>query len=270
MFRRFAVLSLLMAPEGGQGSGGTGSDPPNGSTGAGATGGVTEEQVNEIVSKAIGKRLGESEKKQTKALADALKPLTDGIAALTTRLEEGRGGGGDDDAGKGKSGKAGGATDDITQHPAFRTLQKDLENERKAREKRDDELKAQKARTRASDLQKAVENELLSQGVDPKRVNKAAKLMILEGTVGYESEESDEVVFHEKDGPIELNAGVEAWAKSEEGKHWLPPSGAGGSGDVGSGGGKGARRPGNGAQQPSKGDIGRALLTLTGAGTPDT
>ncbi len=245
-----------MGTEGGN----TGKEPPNGSAGDDATAGVTEDRVNEIVSKALSSRFRDFENKQTKLLDDKLKSTTESIVgSITATLEERLGKGGDgDDKGKAKSKPDGDI--DITQNAAFRALQKDLDNERKAREKRDAELASERQRRREENLEKHTRERLLAAGFDPVRVDRLAKNLIkVDGLVGYESDESEEVVYREKDGPTTLDAGVKQFAASAEGKFWLPPRGAGGSGD-GASGSAGMKRTGNGEQLPTKCELGTALI----------
>lgn len=263
MFRRFLLAtSFLMAPAGEEGSGTNAGDQREGSDGDGAETAVTREWVASEIGRQLNGRIKSFEQKQTKTLNDALAPITQGLTTLTEKLDALGSGGEGEGGGKGKSGD--GTNADLSQHPQFKALQRQLDEERKARERRDAELAAERKANREAKLQKTVEEILVREGIDATQSADVAGLLIkVRGVVGYEADDSEAIVFREKDGPIELEAGIKSWVTSVDGKRYTPPRNANGSGDGprGSGGARPPQQRDNGQPKPaSKREIGEAVL----------
>lgn len=92
------------------------------------------------------------------------------------------------------------------------------------------------ARTREQSRRQSAIEQLGKHGMDPFRAKQALAWLDSEGMVRYESDQSDRLVFGKQiEGqiPDELDAGVATWVKSDEGKTFLPPTNAKGSGDRG-------------------------------------
>jgi hypothetical protein len=252
-------------PAGDDGGVGAGTSP-KGSEGDDAAHGVTEDRVNQIVDNAIAKRLGAFEKKQSKTLEDFGKSLASTLgdtlgASLDEKLS----------ALKPSADKDKPKTEpiDLSQHPEFKAIKRQNEDLQKRLDAADTEKRAARASTRDVKLRERLQKELIDRGVDAKRARKAVnELVDGEKLVFYESDDDDaQVVFRDADGGnIALSAGIKSWVATEDGKFFLPPSGASGSGDTtGSrktGGGAGQGSQANGAP-PSKAAIGQALLSLS-------
>ena len=103
-----------------------------------------------------------------------------------------------------------------------------------------DKMKAEKAelvaKERDGSLRKFLNQELSKAGVRPEMIKHAiATLVDSDKTVGYTSDEyaqdKDRMVFKSKSGEEDLTTGLKNWIRSDEGKVFLPPKGAQGSGD---------------------------------------
>lgn len=160
--------------------------------------------------------------------------------------------------GKSAKGKEGAdpAEGDDPQSPAVRSMKRQLEE--MATELSKQKATSEAATKREKDMalrQKSIEA-LGTVGIsDPSRTKAALATLFQDGRISYD-EDGESIIFKDSDGsPLDLPTGVKAWAKSEEAKIFLPPTGARGSGD----------RPGQGApkqagdQSLSATDIGLAI-----------
>jgi hypothetical protein len=267
MFKPFGAV--LRAPAGDNDGGGGGDPATQGQSGDGGATSASPELlkvVEGVVGKALGSLRREFETKQTKALEGFKSTLETTFSGLLdgfeTKLTEKFG-----DEGKSKDKKPNGDGVDLASHPQFKALQRKLEESTKAQETLAAERRAEREKSRSTSLHEKVVDILLSQGADPKSVKlAAANLIKVHECVAYESDDSEEIVFREKDGDNSpLESGIKTWVASEEGKRWLAARGAKGSGD---GAGGGQRRPtggGSNGQQPSTGrEIGEAILNIAG------
>jgi hypothetical protein len=94
------------------------------------------------------------------------------------------------------------------------------------------------AKDRDANLRKSLAAELTKAGVDPRFMKAAiATLIDSDKLVNYTSSEyednKDKIVFRAQDGEEELPRGLNNWVKSDEGKNFVAPKGAKGSGAVG-------------------------------------
>lgn len=124
------------------------------------------------------------------------------------------------------------------QDPATRTLQKQIEELKAQNKKRDDELAAERAKSRAVTVKQRLRETLEKRGVsDPYRLKAAMAVLVdQERRVGF-SESFDDAAGLDTDGaPIELDTFINGWLETEEGQFYAPPKGAAGSG-------RGASRP---------------------------
>jgi|FLYL01.1.fsa_nt_gi hypothetical protein len=116
-------------------------------------------------------------------------------------------------------------------------LQQQLEAERKARqEEREKALRHEERSTLMKALQEA--------GVDPKMIDFAVATLYTERGLVKRTEDGQIVWKAQRDGYVDdlpVTKGVAEWLKTDEGKRFLPASGAGGSGATG--GGTGGERP---------------------------
>jgi len=159
------------------------------------------------------------DEKVTKAVADAV------AAASNSAEEEG------DDKDKKKS-KA-----DSALERRLAKVQEDLDNERTAREQ------AEAAR-KTDALHNAARAELAKAGVPAERIPHAMAYLQVQGLLDFA--EGDAPGFKGKDRygsetVLPMSEGVSAWAKTDDGKAYLPPSGAQGDGQGNGGAGSGRR-----------------------------
>ena len=117
------------------------------------------------------------------------------------------------------------------------------------------------AAKRDTDGRMALSQELEKGGITGQRLKHALNHLRAEGLVKFG--EGDKLVFTQGEEDVDLAAGVVGWLKTDDGKHFLPPSGAGGSGS-GQGGKAGTARAGTGGD--SKARAAAALASHLGRG----
>lgn len=94
------------------------------------------------------------------------------------------------------------------------------------------QMQTERARRRDSELRSAVKDQLLAAGVAPGAVKALVALHVdAEKSVGYASDDSDEIVVKTQDSVYSLQEGLGNWLKSDDAKIYLAPKGATGSGD---------------------------------------
>lgn len=116
--------------------------------------------------------------------------------------------------------------------PLTRTLQRQIEELKAENKKRDEQLTAERAKTRTITVKQKLREGLEKRGVtDPYRVKAAtAVLLDQEKKVGF-SESFDDAAGFDTDGaPIELDTFLDGWLKTDEGQFFAPPKGAQGTG----------------------------------------
>jgi hypothetical protein len=242
MFR----LGMLRAPEGdGGGAGGAGD---------GGDGGAAKPITLDDVNKAITGRFADFAKKQETSLKATMTTTLESLMgtldkALDTKLEAFKstlptpsdkdGAGGD---------KGGSRQTPVTETPEYRGLKKQLdETAAQVRASADREKAAMEA-AKATRLRQGVAEMLTKKGFDPARVRLAVGHLIdVDKRVRLDGEgENERIVIKDTDGDVDLETGVDAWAKTDEAKIYLPPRGSAGSGDRGGG------RRANGAGQKTE------------------
>lgn len=130
-----------------------------------------------------------------------------------------------------------GDTGDVTQHPEFRKLQAKMQEQ---------EQRAQRAEAdrQAALLANGVRDALAAHGADAKRVPIALSHLREKGVVVL-SDKGEPCFKFQRDWGEELvpvTTGAKEWLGTEEGKFFLPPTGAQGTGD---GAGKGSTKGGS-------------------------
>ncbi len=94
------------------------------------------------------------------------------------------------------------------------------------------QMQSERARRRDSELRSAVKDQLLAAGVAPGAVKALVALHVdAEKSVGYASDDSDDIVVKTSDSVYSLQEGLGNWLKSDDAKIYLAPKGATGSGD---------------------------------------
>lgn len=253
-----SILRLPATGDGGDGGGGASGDgggsrsEPGG--GDAAKTGITKDDADAMITKAINARFKAFEEKQAKATEASNKALLETFTATLTeqlgalKTEESK-----------EPGKKPAATD-LSQNPEFRALKK--QNEEIAAQLAAEKLEKAAATTKARNeaLHRKVESDLAALGiVDPK----SARLILQgEGLVSYEDDDTDNVVFKDEGGALPLKKGLESWAKSAVGKRFMPASSASGSGERSRGGREASKGASNGAV--SEAELGASLAEQLG------
>lgn len=257
----------LFAPlEDGDGDNGGNGDDGQTSAGTDTPSGVSEDRVRQIVSEvanvAIGKRFREFESKQAKAQETLVASVVEKVgetldSALGAKLDEM----GVKPAQSGDSPKQSFSEEELKKSPLFRSLQKKLETTTSELENIRQQSAAEKKKARGATLRQKLVDALAANGIEGKRATHAANALLFEERVRYASDEDESIVFRDSDGgDIDLGIGVSDWAKSEDGKLYLPPRGASGSGGAANGG-NGALKPKQTGNMTGDGEIGAALLS---------
>ncbi len=206
-----------------------GNGAPQASKGEGGTPqGVTVEQVNEIVSKAISARNKQFDSKIEKSFAD----LTAGLGDLISSKLEGLTKPNDTPP------KPGDET------PQMKAMQKQLADMQKKLDAAESEKQASTQRARDKDLRQKLTESLTSAGITgPALKGAIATLVDGEKRVRMD-DEGERVLFRGDEGDdLPLADGLKGWLKSDDAKIYLPPRGVGGSGQQPGGGN--ALRPGD-------------------------
>lgn len=204
---------------------------------------VTEEQLN----RAISARLGDFQKKIEKSISESF------ATTLGAKLDEFKasivaptGSGDPKDPPKGG---------DVENSPLVKGLQKQLAAQEASVAAMKAERDAEKARARDQVLRTKLAEDLTKGGLDPRYVkNAVGHLVDVEKRVRFVDDESEDVVFKDSTGDVDLGTGLKSWVKSDDAKIYLPPRGTQGAGDRSAG-----RAPPPG-QQPST--AGRTLLGM--------
>lgn len=122
--------------------------------------------------------------------------------------------------------------------PRFAALEKQLADEKAAREKSEADRKTEQLRS-------AAQNALTAEGISGDQARRALALLDnAEGRLGFTEDGQPALKFKRNgyDEMVPLKAGVAEWAKTDDGKAYLPPSNAQGTG-TGAGGRPGPRAP---------------------------
>lgn len=178
--------------------------------------------VSTIVNKAIGSRLKDFESRQTTALSEAIEAAFAKRDAATPAGTSGR----DEDGGsKGSKGKGNGTAPD----PALAELQQ-------RQQKLEDDLKREKEEKRKliqtqrdKDAISRTTDALTKSGVPAVVAPRVARALYNDKQVRYRqgSEDELEFVLDPDEGGLDLAAGVSKWAKTDEGKVYMPPAPSG-------------------------------------------
>lgn len=225
---------------------------PQGSNAPDASQALNEEKVMELVNRAISGRLKDESKKQAKMFEEFgasfsskfEQTLAEKLAGLAPKQAEP----------EGKKGKADDAKPTLDQDPEFQKLQKKLHEFEKRANQAEERERVNQAKARDLTLRQHLTDELAKHGMTPMQAKLAVGHLVDSAKlVSYG--DNDAIVFRHDDDAIDLASGLKGWMKSDEGKHFLPPRGASGSGSNPGGGGA------NKGQQPQNVDPIMAALT---------
>jgi hypothetical protein len=157
----------------------------------------------------LGGTVGESLKAQLPELLKEFKP-----AAADP----------DDKDGKGKGRRA----EDVVE---MATLRKQIQDLNARAEKADQKAAEAVAKTRTATLKQTTAEKLSAMGIDGARFKGAYALLQQEGRIKHRDDDSDDMVFVDDTGvELDIDVGLQGWAKGEDAKIFLPPSGVKGSG----------------------------------------
>lgn len=200
-----------------------GTDPPEGSKGST----FSKDDVIELVNKAITGRFRDNEKKQSKQFeefgAGLFTKFDSSLAELRASLAP-------KEETKTTRGKEEAPQFKLEEHPEFQKVTKQLAEQNKALAKATAERESAYAKQRDVSLRQSVNDELGKQGITGIKAKLAVgHLVDASKVIGYGDDES--IVFRADDESIDLSSGVKRWLKTDEGKEFLPPRNAAGSGD---------------------------------------
>lgn len=94
------------------------------------------------------------------------------------------------------------------------------------------QLQAERAKARDMNLRNSVKEKLMKAGVNPAHIKALVAMHVdADKSIGYASDESDEILFKGADTHYTLDQGLDTWLKSPDAKIYMNPKGASGSGD---------------------------------------
>jgi hypothetical protein len=182
---------------------------------------------------------------------DITADFTKGFEGITKQLTELTTPGAD---GKGKVGK--GAKDD-GDDPKYKGLERQLAEQKADHDKLLAQLASEQQERKQIGLKQTLAEELAKNGIiDPTRVRIASAHLMAQGLVVL-GEDGSPLYAESADSHLDLATGIKTWAKGEEAKIFLPPSGARGSGDRPGQGGPKTQPNGN---DPTATDLGLAIV----------
>jgi hypothetical protein len=228
---------------------GTGTDNQQGGNGPEP---LNEEKVASIAAQVVNQAFtNRSKKLREEITADftrGFEGVNKTLAELTAALPQP----------KGVKKKEGEAELDHADSPVLKGLQRQLEELRNEATQLKAERDAERTQSKNMTLRQKLGDELARAGInDPQRVRYAMALLVSEEQRVRWSEDGESIVFRDATGEdIDLATGIKTWAKSEDGKHFLPPTGARGSGDRQ---GQGRTQQQQGTKEPSATDLGLAI-----------
>jgi hypothetical protein len=133
-----------------------------------------------------------------------------------------------DPKGKGKTAEA----VDIENSPAFRGMQKKLDAALRAQAEADARAKAEASKAKDTALRQSLSEALDKNSFDPKARHLALSHLVDGAKLVRYSEDGETIVFRDSDGAdVDLATGIKGFAQTDDGKRFMPASGASGTGD---------------------------------------
>lgn len=248
-------------------NGGQGSDTPEGSQQQDQPKYVTAEELN----RAITARFSDFEKRQKNSLTQILAERDKSISTtLTESLKELLGSSLDEklaalkpkeEEPKPKGNEVPPPGPKPEDSPAFKALQKKLEQLEKTAADEAQKRQEADARRRDTELRTSVLKLLNGHSITGDRAELALGVLVdAKKLVGYQPD-SDEIVFKSGDDVLPLADGLKAWVGTDQAKIFLPPKDIRGSGDGPAGNGGAGTNPNN-----PLANISRALVQHLRAG----
>lgn len=210
---------------------------------------VTEAQLNKAISARFAsfeKKLGSQAETDRKAVISEVGSLLDEKLGALKPADDGKPDPKGPDAGKADDPRIRGLEKQVAK------LTTQLEQERQARD-------AETRKAADVSLRGKLAEALAGHGIEGKRaVHALGHLVDATGRAHY-GDDGESIVFRDEDGQdVDLKTGLADWAKSEDAKLYLAPSGAHGSGSTPRGKGGGGSAPGSSGQDKID-EIGEAL-----------
>jgi hypothetical protein len=116
--------------------------------------------------------------------------------------------------------------------PAYRAMQKQLEETKNRLDAAEAAKKAERDKARAQALRQKSTEALTEAGVTGAGTRHAFNSLLADGRIKWEGDDSEELLFVDSKGDeLPLADGVKSWVESDDAKMFLPPRGASGSGD---------------------------------------
>lgn len=241
------IRRMLMAPAGDKAGGAAKTEEELAAEEA-----ALEERIGKLVDARLNRAISGHLTRMTPKLAETIgAQVLAGIKASQGEVDDDAGDAGDAGAGKSKAGKGAAVSDEVSQR--MKLLEKQLADEKKKREASEaKQLEAEGRRARAEE-DDAVKSALMAAGVkDEARIRAALHTHRGEGRI--KRDEAGSILFVKRgdagDEEIPLAKGIAEWAKTDEGKVFMPATGAAGSGS------SGAKNGANGANGAASGKFG--------------
>ncbi len=218
----------------------------------------TPEEIAEMITGATRSQIEKANKKLT---ADITKSLGDSVSETMAQYEAKRA----EEAEKAKTPAKPADPLDIENHPAFKGMKKQLDDAAKKITDAETATQLERAKTKELALRATLEARLKSAGFDADRVHLTVGTLIdAQKRVRYGDDDS--ITFRGDDNEeVDLETGLKGWAQTKDGKSFMPPRGASGSGDRPGGKALGQGQTSNGTTA----DLGRSVLAAAGFITPD-
>ena len=189
------------------------------------------EEIQKVTANVVNNAIGARDKRLEKQFAGLLDGVT---SSLTKKLEEFGTRVPVADPDPNDPGGKGGKNKDRSNDVVIATMQKQLADAQTKIESAERSRAQERGRRRMGDLRRTLSEELIANGTDPARAPIAVGLLIDSSRrVKFEAEDDDEAppIFRLDDTQsVDLKTGIKTWIKTDEGKFFLPPSGANGSG----------------------------------------
>jgi len=227
---------------------------------AAATEAALEERIGKAIDQRLNKAISGHLTRMTPKLAETIgAQVLAGMKA--TKDDDPDGAGGDGDGTPPKGGK--GADKDNPLAAQLTSLQKQLETEKKKREASEAKQAEAEARRARAEEDDAVKSALMVAGVkDEARIRAALHTHRGEGRI--KRDEAGTLLFVKRgdagEEEVPLAKGIAEWAKTDEGKVFLPPTGAAGSGGRGGQNGQTGGEKGKYTNSEWAADMTKAIL----------
>jgi len=193
--------------------------------GSGAPEALTEEKIAQIAAQVVNQAFTA----RSKTLKNELtSEFTKGFESMAKRLDDLA----NTKADSRKRGKAeGGEEAPEAQTPEYRGLQRQMAEMKAQLEDRDKQVAEAGARAKHAELRSRVAEELGKVGVTNPMMVKAATSILVTDDKRVQFDEEGQLVFVEgPDSVLDIATGIRAWAKSDDAKNFIAPTGTLGSG----------------------------------------